>query len=132
MTQARGARLTLAASTLVYGAEGRLPALYFEAGDRLICARRGMVRLTGVTRWRTTVQMVRIPPGAFGPTQPAAPLVLPQDTLAQLAMPGSVTTEPLEQVSVGLVTLHLPGPAVLLADGVKLATCGADGTRAAA
>lgn len=128
MMQARTATLTLVANTLIYCADGRLPVLYLGAGDRVICAARGMVRLTDVTRRRATVALMRVPRGALGPTQPEYPLILPADT----PLPAGVQAIPAGSALCDLVTLHLPGPAVLFADGIRLATTVPDSTQAAA
>lgn len=128
MTQAQTTTLTLVADTLMYSADGRLPALYLGAGDRVICATRGMVRLTDVTHSRAAVALIQVPRGALGPTQPEHPLILPAD----IPLPAGITARPAGTKDCALVTLHLPGYAVLLADGIKLATVAPDIRRAAA
>ena len=128
MAVSGGASVTVLAETSIFTGDGQLPALYLDRGDRVICASRGMVRLVGVTRYRARVDLMRVAAGALGATKPQNTLVLPVGS----PLPPGIPAQPLGPMVVDLVTLCLPGPGIVLADGVKLATCGAGGARAAA
>lgn len=133
MRTLQGAYLTLVAQTRLYCADGRLPSLYLEAGDRVICARSGMVRLSGVQHITQPTDLVRISSRTNGDAVPQDSVVLTRQMWDQIAPDyPNLQIAYLGCVPVPLVTLHLPRSAVLLADGLKLPSQSDDGAQIAA